>query len=129
MQINCPNTLKYISSISQILIFIKIILNSHSFNNNNNQKYKKKNLLNPQMSNSCPNLIVGLSIEIAFALVGNAVNPQNKIVYVNYNWNDFRDYKLNVIYFIFFNICSLFTFKYFIYCFKSVNSIANAKRD
>jgi hypothetical protein len=40
-----------------------------------------------------------LSVEIAYAYVGNSLNPQAKILSVNYNWNSRNNFYIKVNYF------------------------------
>ena len=44
----------------------------------------------------CKSLIVGATIQIAYSLVGNVENPQAKLVFVSYDWNDLADVNLRV---------------------------------
>jgi len=50
-----------------------------------NQEAVITSSLNPAACNLITN---SLSIEIAFALVGNSINPQRKILKIFYNWNE-----------------------------------------
>lgn len=50
--------------------------------------------------NKCT-LIIGTDLIIAYSLVGNTRNPQNKIVYVTYKWNENKDIDFKVIFYVF----------------------------
>jgi hypothetical protein len=68
----------------------------------------------------CKSLIVGATIQIAYALVGNVDNPQAKLVFVSYDWNELTNVNLRVI-FIGLIVTKLFQIKNICVCSLSVS--------
>ena len=51
-----------------------------------------------QFGGVCKSIRTGLSIQIAYALVGNVNNPQAEIVAISFNWYKLNDINLRVSY-------------------------------